>query len=181
MARFKKRPFQKALVRHRSVSGKAWTAFCDESLVGASEIASLHANRLRLRLRFNRLLERHGPFLAEHCLGHHVRKGRALRDFLRKSERFFLKLVGRDQPVEEAPLRTLLRAHRAASEQEFRSAALPDNPRQHGARTHVAACKADAAEKECGLRLRRTKPHVAEQRDHRAGAYTDAVDRKSVV
>src|SRR5262245_40265195 len=116
MAWLKKRPWQEALVRHRSVSGKAWTAFCDESLVGTSEIAGLHANCLRLRLRFNRLLERHGPFLAEHCFRHHVRKGRALCDFLRNGERFLLQPVGIDEPVEEAKLCPLLRAHCAAGE-----------------------------------------------------------------
>src|SRR4029434_5758771 len=35
----------------------------------------------------------------------------------------------------------------------------------------------DAREKECGFRLRRAQPYVAEQRDHRAGAHTDAVNR----
>ena len=53
----------------------------------------------------------------------------------------------------------------------------PIDARQHGAGAHVAAGEADAREEERGLGRRRAEAHVGEERDHRAGADADAVDR----
>src|SRR5262249_28443598 len=106
--------------RSCSVSSKTRCTLCDKGLVCAPEIGGLHANCLRLGLRFDRLIERQRPFLAKHCFRHHVRKAGALRELLRKRDRFRLKLVSRNQPVEETPFLAFIRAHRAAGKQQLR-------------------------------------------------------------
>ena len=85
MARFKKWPRVKALVRHQSISRKAWQFLRHECVIGALEIPGLHADRLCLCLGFDGLLDRHRPFLVEHGLGHHVREGRSVRELFARA------------------------------------------------------------------------------------------------
>ena len=59
------------------------------------------------------------------------------------------------EPVVEAPGEALLGAHHPAGEQQFRSAALADDPRQDRAGAHVAAGEADPGEQERRLGRRR--------------------------
>ena len=54
VALLEKRPMQKTAVDHRSVSGKPRFLFRHEGFIGAAEILRLHADRLRLRLCFDR-------------------------------------------------------------------------------------------------------------------------------
>ena len=48
-----------------------------KGLKGALEVLCLHADGLRLRFGLQSLVQRHGPFLMQHGLGHTVRKRRA--------------------------------------------------------------------------------------------------------
>src|SRR6185312_4403509 len=70
------------------------------------------------------------------------------------------------------------RRHDAPGIKKLRRPAMADDARQQSAGTHVAAGKPNTGEQKCGLGLRRAQTDVAEQGDHRAGAHTDAVNRR---
>ena len=76
----------------------------DEGLVGAVEVLRLHADRLRLRLGLDRLVDAHVPFLVQHaswsCRGRRSgrRRARRAQSHGRRQQR-----LRRDEAVEEAP------------------------------------------------------------------------------
>src|SRR5205085_8284671 len=71
-----------------SVAFKLWCLFCDECVVRPPKISRLHADRLRFRFGFDCRLEILRPFAEQHLLGHRMREGRAIGQFLRVCERF---------------------------------------------------------------------------------------------
>src|SRR3546814_2356346 len=77
-----------------------------------------------------------------------------------------------DLAVMETPALALVGRHDAAGEQQFRSAALPDQTRQDRACPHVAASEANAGKQERGLRPRRRQPQIGCHGEDSAG--TDA-------
>ena len=91
----------------------------DERLVGALEVAGLHADRLGLRLGLDRLVEAHRPFLVELRLGDAVREGRAGNDAPRYLHRVRLESIGLDETVVETPALALGGAHGAAGVEQF--------------------------------------------------------------
>src|SRR5512134_872055 len=68
----------------------------DERVVGALEVLGLHADRLRLGLGLERLLDRLVPFLVQALLGHGMRERRAVGQTLRNREGASEKLAGLD-------------------------------------------------------------------------------------
>src|SRR5690606_13674982 len=120
-----------------SIPLEYWTLFRDEGAVGALEVARLHADRLRLRFRLDRLIKAHRPFLVELRLGDAMREGRAGCQLLRQLQRFGLECVGFNEAVVVAPALAFRRAHRAAGIKQLRRTALADDAREHGAGAHV--------------------------------------------
>src|SRR3954470_15257042 len=95
-----------------------------ERLVGALEVARLHADRLRLRFRLDRLVEAHRPFLVELRLGDAVREGWPRDDTRRHLERIGLERSCIDQAVVESPALAFGGTHCAAGVKQFGRAAL---------------------------------------------------------
>src|SRR3954454_7710471 len=100
--------------RWSSVALELRPALLHERLVGALEVARLHAHRLRLSLGLYGRVEAHVPLLVEHRLGHRVRERRAAGELARQLARLDLQRLGRDQAVEEAAALGLLGPERAA-------------------------------------------------------------------
>ena len=69
---------------HQSPS-KTGLRFADERLDRRGGSRRLHADRLRLRLRLDRLVDAHVPFLVQHRLGHRVRERRPRRQLARRA------------------------------------------------------------------------------------------------
>ena len=67
------RPVEKAPVHDQSPSNTG-LRFVGEGFVGAGEVPGLHAERLRLRLRLDRRVDVHAPFLMQAALRHRVRR-----------------------------------------------------------------------------------------------------------
>jgi hypothetical protein len=105
-----------------------------------------------------------------------VREGRARCERCRELSRFLPEGFGGAESVEEPPLLRLLAAHVPAGEEELRRPALSDDPREHRARTHVAAGEPDAGEEERHLRARGPEPQVRSHGDGRSRSDADAVD-----
>ena len=179
VARLEERPVEVGGIAHRApaqLPSNTRLLLRDEGLVGAREIAGQHAERLRLRLGLDRLVDRHRPLLVQHRLGDAVGEGRARSELARQRLRIGEQRLGCAQPVEEAPALGLLAAERAAGVQQFAGAALADDARQHRAGAHVAAGQADPVEQERGLAARGAQAQVGRHRDDRAGAGAHAVD-----
>ena len=99
------------LPRHRapSIALETGLALGGEGLEGAAEILGRHADRLRLRLGFDDLVEAHRPFLMQHRLGHAVGEPRAVGERARAARRPRSAVApARMQRVEEAPALALL-------------------------------------------------------------------------
>ena len=79
MTRSRRTASEKACGIGSSVSLENRRGLGDEGLVGAREVTGLHADRLRLRLGLDGLVDAHRPLLVEQRLGHHMREGRAAR------------------------------------------------------------------------------------------------------
>src|SRR5690606_17696879 len=120
----------------------------DEGAVGALKILSLHADGLGLRFRLDRLFDAHRPLLIELGLGDSMRECGTGSNTGSEIERFRLEFRSLDQSVIEAPAVALAGRHGAAGVKKLRGTALPDDTRQDGTGTHVAAGKADAGEEE---------------------------------
>src|SRR5262249_1840131 len=65
-----------AVSSRASVACKVGFFLAHERLVGALVVLGLHADRLRLRLGLDRIVDAHAPFLVDAALGHGVREGR---------------------------------------------------------------------------------------------------------
>src|SRR5882672_10128455 len=174
--RLEERPVQmRESVHETSIALEDRLLFGDEGLIGAPEILRLHADRLRLRLHFDRLVETCRPFLMQYFLGHAVGERRARGELLRGIERGLQHLVGLGETIEETPGEALFARHRPAGIQELGSASLADHPRQHRAGAHVAPCEPDAREEERHLRAARAVAQVGRESDDRARAGARAV------
>jgi MFS family permease len=171
-----RKPLESA-ARAPSIALEDRLSFGGEGAIGAAVIARLHADRLRLRLGLDRLIDGHVPFLMQAHLSHGVGEGRPGCKLGGKRDRVRQHGFRLDQPVEEAPALALLRRHGAAGVEELRGAALADDARQDRAGTHVGAGKADAHEQKRGLGPRRADAHVGRHGEDRAGAGADAVHR----
>ena len=145
-------------------------------MIGTREVLGLHADGLRLSFGFNRLLNCHRPFLVQHGLGHAMRKCWAVGQFLGQCNGIGKQGVGRYQPVKEAPSRTLLCGHRATGKQQLGRSPLANQARQQSASTHVATGQTDPGKQERRLGAFGAQAKIAGQRNHRAGAGTDAVN-----
>ena len=77
----------------------------------------------------------------------------------------------------ETPALAFLRCHHPPGEEQFRGAALADEPRQDRAGAHVAAGEADTGEEERGLGVRMGDAQIRGHGDDRAGADADALER----
>jgi hypothetical protein len=143
-----------------------------EGLVGAAEVGGLHAPGLRLRLQVDRLVDGDVPFGVELALGDRVGGGRTTGQAAGELGGGGQRIGG--ETVPEAPALAFLRAHGPAGEQQLGGAAMADDPRQHGARTHIGARQADAGEQERRPGLGRRDAEVAGHRQDRARAGADA-------
>src|SRR5688572_2340141 len=148
-----------------------------ERFVRPLEVAGLHADRLRLAFGLERLLDRLAPFLVQALLRHRMRERRSVGQAACHLLRARKHALGRNQIVEIAPREAFFGAHRASRIQELGRAAVPDDPRQDRARTHVAAREAHANEEKRSLRVGRAVAQVARHRQDRSSAGGHAVDR----
>ena len=82
------------------------------------------------------------------------------------------------QTVPEAPGVAFLGRHHAARVEKLGGAALPDDARQHGTCSHVAAGQADAGKQEGAFRCRRGNPQVRCHRQNGASPHRHAIDRR---
>src|SRR5690606_28501384 len=76
---------------------------CYERFIGAFIVPGLHADRLRLRLGLDGVVDRHAPFLMNAALGHCMREGRAVSERARGVLRLLKQGFRLDQTVGEAP------------------------------------------------------------------------------
>src|SRR5438132_10486059 len=111
----------------------------DEGAVGAAEIFRLHAERLRLSFRLERIVDAHRPFAVQHLFGHGVRKCGAAGKLVRRARRFGEQGFCGDDAIIEPPAVAFFRAHRASGEKQFGGAAMTDQARQDRAGAHVTA------------------------------------------
>src|SRR5664279_2201777 len=86
----------------------------DEGLIGALVVLGLHADRLRLRLGFDRLVDAHVPFLMQALLGHRIGEGRAVRQGLGQCLRVGEHALRLAQLIVEAPALGFGAVHGAA-------------------------------------------------------------------
>jgi hypothetical protein len=110
-----------------------------------------HADRLRLRLGFDRLLDGHRPFLVQHGLGDAVGEGRAVGELAGQRLRLGSSASGGTARLKKPQRSPSSPSQRPAGVEQLAGAALADDARQHGARAHVATGQADAVEQEGGL------------------------------
>ncbi len=61
-----------------SVALESRTLLGDEGAIGAAVVTCLHTDGLGLRLRLDRVIDAHAPFLMDAALGHRVREGRTV-------------------------------------------------------------------------------------------------------
>ena len=172
MTILEKRPVQKAPIDHHSIPLKHRFFLLYEGLVGPVEVGGLHADGLGLGFGFDRLVDAHRPFLIQHGLGHHMRKGWASSQTRGEAHGLLLQGVCGNQAIEEPPVLALLGRHAAAGEKKLRGPALPNHTREKRTGAHIAAGEANAGEEEGGLRVGCAETEVGGERDH--GACTDA-------
>ena len=91
-------------------------------------------------------------------------------------KRFRINLFRLTQTIKETPVKRLVTGHRTTGKQQFRCPALTDQPRQHGAGTHITAGQADAGKQKCGFALCGAKTHISSHRNRRTGTHTDTVN-----
>ena len=124
-----------------SASNLPWLLFSDERLIGPFVVLGLHTDGLRLRFRFDGLLDAHAPFLVDAALVHGMREcgfvGKRFSQCLRLRQHG-IRLA---EPVVEAPSLGFAAVHRAPGIEERRGAAGANDPRQHVASTHIGSRK----------------------------------------
>src|ERR1700728_1268542 len=107
--------------------------------VGTGEVVGLHAERLRLRLGFDGIVDRYRPFLLQALLGHGVREGWTIGKpcgHLPGMREYFVRADGR---VVEAEALRLFAAHRPAGEKKLGRASRSDDARQDVAGAHIGS------------------------------------------
>src|SRR5271165_6675317 len=113
----------------------------DEGLVSPLVVLGLHADRLRLGLRFDRVVDAHAPFLVNAAFGHRTGEGRTVGEGTGKRLRVSEQSFQLAELVVEAPALGLVAGHGPASIEKFGGAARTDNSRQHIASAHVGTGK----------------------------------------
>ena len=84
---------------------------------------------------------------------------------------------GRHNLVVKSPAMAFVGGHRPARKQQFRSAALPDDPGQNRTGPHIAPSQPNPGEQECATGAGRGDAQVGGHGDDRAGTHTNPINR----
>ena len=141
-------------------------------------VVAAHEQCLGHRVELERPAQPHVELTGEQDLGRRVREGRAVRETASHRVRRVRQRLVVDDGGREADLQGTLGVDGVAEQEQLGGAPEADHPRKQVRGAHVGAGEPDLGEEKREARRSRQEAEIRRERDHRAGAGGDAVDRR---